>query len=464
LAFQNDPDIVICMVDKNGGIVPVTIKFYNDECDLHLLNKINYHQFLSKPDLRILFTQLRAILAKHDHLEHPGGKLKHNAKYILQDEKLKEIRFCRFYPVIKMHKNPITTRPIVPNIDFPTYYVSKFLHHHLWPIVKKLPSYIEDAKDLMKQLDERSFAPGTTLLASDIVSMYPNIPITTETMRKIRQMILKYGESANFDFSLLALIEDLIWFTLTNTFIENRDRYFQQTTGVSMGTPGAVAISCLAVAAVEEEVIEVITEEIHIKRFVDDIFGIAPEERTLQLFVELYNEKIKNPTINIEATIGKSVNYMDLTMSIANEGGTIQFNTYQKPTRINQFLLYTSDHATCIFKSIVTSAIDRIRVNNSKDDDFNARLATLKQELLQRQYPQSYLDKIFSEHKPTRKSLLQQQEIDPTALAIFPTTLAAYRGPPKKKKRQNTLCPDLIFLTEFNAYTQILPIRDIICA
>jgi hypothetical protein len=82
--FKNNKDIRLCIVDKDGGIVPVTILFYDTQIDLHLLNKINYLQLLSKPDLKVLFVQMREIIRQHRLLEHTPGQLSLLAKYILQ--------------------------------------------------------------------------------------------------------------------------------------------------------------------------------------------------------------------------------------------------------------------------------------------------------------------------------------------------------------------------------------------
>ena len=455
--FQNNKKIVMCMVDKGGGMLPVSIEIYDQQVDSHLLVEENYKHWPAMPELSTLFHNIRAILSKFNQLECAPGKLNRMAAYMLQDEGANYIRFCQFYPVFKMHKTPYTTRPIAPNLKYPTYFVSKFLHFHLWPVVKQTPAFINDSKDLIKKIGTRTFPAGTTLGAADIISMYVKIPVTTESMRKIRKMILKYGPAAGFDMTLLPVIEDLTWFIMTNVFIESRGRYFQQVKGIPMGSPASVAIAVLVVGAIHDEIMEEMTLPIEIVQFVDDIQLIG-SELAITNYGDNYNEKVKNPDINLEMQIGKQVNYMELTLTIPEEGGTIQFNTYQKPTRVNLFLLFTSDHAPCIFRGIVTTAMNRERVNNSRDEDYESRIEVLKQELLARQYPLQFLNNIMKSHKPIRSELLKSPHTPINGLEI------SLPKEHSRKKKSKTLETPLIFICEFNSYTQLLPLKDVLDA
>ena len=84
---------------------------------------------------------------------------------------------ARFYLLPNIHKLGNPGRPIISSCDAPTERISKFVDHHLRPLVRTVPSYIKDTTDFLMKLQSLTNLPSDTLLVTlDVSSLYTNIP------------------------------------------------------------------------------------------------------------------------------------------------------------------------------------------------------------------------------------------------------------------------------------------------
>lgn len=446
-SLRENRDIKICIVDKGGGLCVVSAEWYHSQVMGHLGNDKNYlwcgtaeNFLLQFPPAKIV-KDLKSLLIYHNKcwLDESKGTLQNHAAYILQSDPtptpirnkqptaegeervVPSLVYCFFYITIKLHKAQPASRPITSNIRFPTYFASKYLHKILLPIVKKLPTYISDSKDLIRILERREKTPGPfCLMSADIEGMYPNIPITVESLQKIVKVIEKYGPAAGFDFKNLTFIYDLLWFVLNNMYVTYRDQVWKQIFGTAMGTPCAVVFACLYAAYVEETTLHRLPTRPLLWRFIDDLLGISETLPTLTGFTDAFNDPTIEPTLRLDATYGDAVNFLDLTITKSAEDGSFIFKSYKKPTKTNQYLLFSSSHPIQVFTGLVKGEISRFRVNNTRDTDYEACRTQLWKDLLERQYPAYFLKSIFSAHKPSRQSLLYPAPLEPTTIAVPP--------------------------------------------
>ena len=70
--------------------------------------------------------------------------------FLVNDPKL-----GRFYLLPKIHKrlNGVPGRPVISNSGYFTENISEFLDHHLQPLAKKVPSYIEDTNHFLQKIN-----------------------------------------------------------------------------------------------------------------------------------------------------------------------------------------------------------------------------------------------------------------------------------------------------------------------
>ena len=73
----------------------------------------------------------------------------------------------------KLHKDPISVRPIVSHVNSATSNISAFLDNILKPIVKEIPHILSNSAELIRDLQTITVSENTILVSLDIVSLYP---------------------------------------------------------------------------------------------------------------------------------------------------------------------------------------------------------------------------------------------------------------------------------------------------
>ena len=82
---------------------------------------------------------------------------------------------CYLKPRIHEVANPETH--VVSSINTHTSRISNYFDYYLQPIVKEIPSYVEDTTGFLMKIREIDFVLGISYLVSlDVISLYTNIP------------------------------------------------------------------------------------------------------------------------------------------------------------------------------------------------------------------------------------------------------------------------------------------------
>ena len=66
----------------------------------------------------------------------------------------------------KIHKINNPGRPVVSSIGCHKTNVSRFVDHHLQPIVKNIPSYVQDSHDCLNKIDTAKNIPANCQLVT----------------------------------------------------------------------------------------------------------------------------------------------------------------------------------------------------------------------------------------------------------------------------------------------------------
>ena len=102
-------------------------------------------------------------------------KEKHHFKFYLK----KTANVGKLYLLSWIHKrlSKVPARSVKSNYGTPTNKVTKFLDHHLQPVMKEGKSYIKDTTDFLNKLKGLGETTGGAILVpADVVGLHPSIP------------------------------------------------------------------------------------------------------------------------------------------------------------------------------------------------------------------------------------------------------------------------------------------------
>ena len=194
--------------------------------------------------------------------------------------------------------------------------ISEYVNYHLQPIVKELPSYVQETTDFLRKINQIGFVPDNSYLVSlDVKSLYTNIP-NAEGIQYVKTSLEKYSKrtaSPKVITTFLALI-----LTLKN-FIFNCKNYLQ-IKDCAMGTICAPSYGKIFMDHFERKFIYpfIKTFSLMFLRFIDDIFFIWTGNKTN--LEKLLNElNTKHPSVKFEYEIAKErISFLDTEIYIKN--------------------------------------------------------------------------------------------------------------------------------------------------
>lgn len=387
-------EIRIIPADKGGAVVIQDFKDYEAEALRQLNDDKTYEKLDSDPTTNIALQSNKYI----QELLDKGCINATTFRWGILD--VSKVRIHTFYHLPKVHKSleDPPGRPIVSGIHGPTENLSKLVDSWLQPLVRQLPSFIQDTTHFLRVVEEwkQSFEPlakEALLVTIDVVGLYTNIP-HTEVNTSISAAMDRYDTSD--DIPHLPLLQSVIQHILKNNVFQFDDKIYRQTFGTAMGTPMAPSIANIFMAWLEDRILKESAWEIKEntwKRFIDDIVMLwFHGEENLLHFLKWINTL--HPTIQFTAQFGTSnIAYLDVNLNIVDRKLTTDLHL--KPTDANMCLPFHSCHPRHCTRSIPYSQCLRLRRICSDEETFNKRAHDLQEKLRKRGYPDKLLQSAF---------------------------------------------------------------------
>ena len=447
-------DIVIYPADKNMGPSVLAKEFYIKEGEsIRHFGDTSAYKPLEPTQVEISerYKLLHIILMNQKWLP------KKEAVKLYDDFTFNanKVNPCNAYLIPKVHKKDLAMRLICASCSWLTYLPSKYIAYTLQPILKSLPSYIEDSASLVKLLENTQISVYDQLVTADVISLYPSI-IIVDGLSSLKMTLLQKGLDKNH----VKFILDLTSWVLHNNVISFNGKLYLQIKGTAMGTPLAVAYACIHMHVIEREAFRSFTArgyslsrlKLYV-RFIDDIYFIATDYDHAKLLLDIINGR--RPSIKLEFHIkNTSVDFLDITIFKAGKPARLQVKLFQKPGSKYLFLPPMSLHPPHIFNGWIQGYIRRMRLNCSLEQDFRTALKDFKTHLENRGYTKNHLEVPFS-LIPNRQDLLTPKIKSVYKGTLFVTTYNTEVATNKAKlihavttPRGLELHPDIEFILE----------------
>jgi hypothetical protein len=400
-SFIYENKLIIKAADKNLGLTIMDMKDYYHGCMNLLKDEKTYREF-QKPERDI--TKLN-ILLLHDFVKAtPFTDLER--KFILHG--IESINIPEFYVLPKLHKSPLSFRPIVASTNWSTTQLSKYVSTELLKYMNKCPYVLKDSHDLLKQIKKYEAIINqriTGIVTADITTLYTNM----------KKDIIKstFGEFLKNEKLL-----DSIMFVLNHNYLKFHTSILKQIDGMAMGTNMAVLVANIYCHLLLDTQITklpgFLPNCIFYRRYIDDIiFFISNDKLTtesLKLTLEL-----ACPYLQFNLTkISDKQAFLDLDFYIdrSNKQTKLEYRTFQKNTSLYSYIQPNSCHPNSCKKGFIKGELLRYLRNSSTENAFiNSRLAFFIR-LKRRGYKEPFLDPIFASVKYSEKSIYFRDLVD----------------------------------------------------
>jgi hypothetical protein len=361
--LKDNKNLIIKPTDKNLGPAIMNLKDY-------------IIQILQEHLLTDAYTQLSHLEAT-SRMENIKQLLKEkitqNQNLLSQAEvtyfkrSLKErFRLPVFYGLPKVHKNPMSLRPVVSTTGSLLAVFSIWIDHKMKDLLHLVSSYLKNSSCLIQELKHLHIPEGAKIFTADAKSMYTNIDTDTG-IAAIQDFLEMNNERLplNFPKKLFLQILEVI---MKNNIFSFADSYWLQTSGTAMGTPAACTYATVTYGQFENTVIlpNFQTNLLYYRRYIDDVFGIwlPPTENQLSTWSDF--KTTMNSWGNLQWDIevpSRHTHFLDLNITI--QDSKLEFSTFQKPLNLYLYLPPLSAHPHCCLKGLIKGELNRYWQQNS---------------------------------------------------------------------------------------------------
>lgn len=397
-ALQNlirNNNIVIVKTDKNLGPAILDRDTYIEKAfDEHLLTDA-YRQITQEEAENGIKHIRSSIIFFINKFNIPKNDKKYLKRWL--EMKINDDPYSYFYLLIKVHKTPWKTRPIISGSGGVLYALSKWVDEELKKILRFLPYRIESSKELVEKLKLLNKLPPIQLFSADAVSMYTNID-TSHALRMIKIFLLSHPNITR-GINVLALMEGLR-IIMTNNIFKFGDTFWLQLTGTAMGTPAAPSYATLYYFIHERTFIQHYPELTYYCRYLDDTLGVwlPHADKTINnlRYTQFQNAMQGFGSLEWTSTpLQKTIDFLDLTI-FQTTNGTIGTKLYEKILNSYLYLPPHSAHAPGILSGLINGMITRIARLTTQRFEINKHINDFYTRLLHRGYKPTLLRNLFN--------------------------------------------------------------------
>lgn len=434
LKFKANQDIVITDSDKNLGPVILPTKVYEDLVQSHL-SDVNIYQQVSQDHLKIKcdasMSELDFILIRY--LNPYSKRIYRKILEWLFHHTTQPHPVPKFRIIPKIHKKgDMKSRPISGATNWITTAPATLAAYLLQPALKEAEkrTVLRNSQALIQNLEGKRVPKNAILFSFDVVSLYTNM-----RFNEIYRILWEEAMDTHY-YCLDSLGLQLAFWVLKNSFIQFKDKIYQQISGMAMGTNMAVEIANLFLffgIDLSDVIQNCLESDIFLlwQRYIDDCVGIynpdadQENDRGLAFYLEKLNNEIPGITFTMEQS-ETSLTVLDLEMfkvpcSDDPDYCTIQFRPFQKGLNKYLYLPALSSHSPALQRGFVKGELIRYIRNSSNRADFVTLRDLFRLRLRLRGYPDHWIDQVFRSvsYSDRRQHLQQRKEEDSSVLPFI---------------------------------------------
>ena len=323
--LKNNNDIHITKADKSNSIVILDKLAYNEKLDDLLNDEDTYEQLTSDPTAN----KNRKFNAKVKNL------LK-SKPMLLKSFSVVNPTLPYMYGLLKTHKPDKPLRPIISSVGSVSYKLSKWLTKLLSPLVGQISSSnVSNSVDLIDKI--RDHHEPCKLISFDVNSLFTKVPVQ-DVLSFINNDLHKLDLPVSNDVFL-----KLIELCVLDSVFSAQGKFYRQTFGFAMGNPLSPVLSNLYMEYFETLYLPRICQfNLPWFRYIDDILCLWPSTEDPHSFLRQLNSLVPSITFKIEEENESKLPFLDTL--IINNGNGFKFKVYRKPTSVDSYIHFYSNH------------------------------------------------------------------------------------------------------------------------
>jgi len=277
--------------------------------------------------------------------------------YLSRSIKLQH-RVPLFYRLPKVHKNPMSLRPVVSTANSLLSYFSNWADYKMKQLLPLIHSYTKNSTSIIKDLKQLTIPDDALLFAADAKSIYTNID-TDLGLATLREFLEYNTDQLPTDFPTDFFL-NIMEIVMKNNIFSLMGTYWLQLSGTAMGT--LVTCSYATIIIGHHENTNILTtfqsNLLYYRRYIDDVLGVWLEPATNKH--ETWNnfKKKLNEWGTLEWVIeepSKKTNFLYLTLHLQNS--KIHTKTYQKEMNLYLYIPANSAHPPSWLKGLISGEL-----------------------------------------------------------------------------------------------------------
>ncbi|CAN0233233.1 unnamed protein product [Discosporangium mesarthrocarpum] len=206
----------------------MSLSWYTQQARLHLQDQNTYTHIPNWERVSARIQRFSRILSKTPFCFHTLIWISNYLHHKLDGG---QIQVPYFYIIPKVHKSPISSRPIAAGHSWWTQPVSLVIAHFLQQTLPSKPTVLKDSRSLIRRLESTAFNPQDqlTLITADVSSLYPSLNVRTviwRTMSAVKRFYKDFWPPQMF-----SLFVRFLRFVLHNNFVQFDQDVFHQIFG-----------------------------------------------------------------------------------------------------------------------------------------------------------------------------------------------------------------------------------------
>ena len=249
---------------------------------------------------------------------------------------------------LKVHKDPVTLRPVISHVNAPMSRGSKWAAQQLSACVGLISkAHVKDTRDFYEKV--RHCKAKGRLLSLDVTSLFTNIPVN-EVIEVVRDH--STGTNPTFILPDPEIFCDILKVCISFNQFCFDSKYYRQITGLPMGSSLSPVLANIFMEHFETYLLEDIPVDLRPTfwlRYVDDIMCCYKDITKLESFLTLLNQirptikftvelsVISNDGTTLPSDVSESIPFLELNVMRSTDGN-FSFSIYRKPCHSGNYL------------------------------------------------------------------------------------------------------------------------------